>query len=181
MKEIPFFASASDIVPVLRRLQTHLPIKYVQLGTLDQPERPIYFDIADIPNAGIATNETATQSIGYLMARRDLSIPNSSYSTKKGEKKWTLFSGDVVGAAAIGMGGLWKNKVLLPGSMWTSDKDETSLQFIKWFQSALKKEGYEKVRHWWVGKEAMSMLKSGIRLATVAEQSPPEFDLRLPT
>jgi hypothetical protein len=179
MKEIDFFATPSDIVPVLVSLQNQMPLKYVQLGTLYCPNRPVYFDAADIPGAGIATHETATQSVGYLIAPRDAVIPTRSQITRKGEARWDLFSGDLEGTAAIGMGGLWKSNVLLPGTMETAHKDAVSLQLVKWFKSALKREGYIKVSHWWVGKEAMSMLKSGIRLATLAEQSPPEFDLRL--
>ncbi len=37
-----------------------------------------------------------------------------------------------------------------------------------------------KVREWWLAREAMKMLKAGKRLTTTAEQSPPEFDLKLP-
>jgi hypothetical protein len=48
------------------------------------------------------------------------------------------------------------------------------------FSAALKAEGFDKVDQWWVGREAMKMLKRGERLSTAAVQSPPAFDLKLP-
>jgi hypothetical protein len=180
MKQILFFATPSDIVPVLKLVQSHGPLKFVEAGVLDHADRPAYCDVADIPCPGVATHETGNRSVGYLIGHRELAIPNRSYMTRKSEARWALFNGDIEGTVLLSMGGLWRTNVLLPGLIDTVHKDAAALQLMKWFLSALKAEGFQKIRHWWVGKEAMSMLKSGKRLATLAEQSPPEFDLKLP-
>lgn len=79
----------------------------------------------------------------------------------------------------LGMAGKWKD-MLLPGSMGTMHETAPAQQLMKWFLAALKAEGFTKVDIYWVGKEALEMLKAGKRLSTTAEQSPPEFDLKLP-
>lgn len=179
MKQTLFFATPLDIVPVLDRFQANAPLKFVEIGTLSTPDRMIYLEVAQIPSPGIATHETGSMSKSYLVSHRDTVNQIRTSFTKKGEKRWDLFNADTEGTVTLGMAGIWKTGTLLPGSIATVHTDATAQQLMKWFQSALKSEGFTKVRNWWVGKEAMEMLKAGKRLATTAEQSPPEFDLKL--
>jgi len=58
----------------------------------------------------------------------------------------------------------------------TDDAQEVMRAFIK----SLKSSFFKKVEIWWVGSEAMDMLRDGKRLCTAAEQSSSEFDLKLP-
>jgi hypothetical protein len=102
------------------------------------------------------------------------------FTTNEGETIWSLNNGDNEHTIVLTMAGLWTDGTLLSGVVDTLHETSTAQQLMKWFLSALKKEGFSKIRRWWVGKEAMSMLKDGRRLATAAVQSPPEYDLKLP-
>ena len=64
--------------------------------------------------------------------------------------------------------------------MATLHENSVAQQLMKWFLSALKQKEFTKVREWWLGPEALEMLRAGRRLTTTAEQSPPEYDLELP-
>ncbi|MEO8374367.1 MAG: hypothetical protein ABI471_04025 [Sphingomonas bacterium] len=180
MKQIFFFATPSDIERVLRRFEANTPLKFVEMGTLSTPNRAIYLEASQIPDPGIATHETGSLSKGYMVSYRDTKNHMDASVTRKGEKRWNLFNADNEEAVILGMGGLWKTGTLLPGNMATLHQTPVAQQMMKWFLSALKQEGFTKVREWWLGQEAMEMLKARKRLTTTAEQSPPDFDLKLP-
>lgn len=180
MKQIFFFATPADIAPVLRRLESNAPLKFIEIGTLSTPDRAIYLESSQIPNPGLATHETGSQSQAYMVSHRDTKNHMQVSVTKRGEKRWNLFGADNEEAISLNMAGLWKTGTLLPGSVATVHEKPVAQELMKWFQSALKAEDFTKVRNWWLGKEAMAMLLSGKRLTTTAEQSPPDFDLKLP-
>jgi len=112
-----------------------------------------------------------------MVSHRDTKNHMDVSVTKKGEKRWNLFNADNEETVSLIMAGLWKTGTLLPGGMATLYETPVAQQLMKWFLSALKQEGFTKVQDWWLGKEALEMLKAGRRLTTTAEQSPPEFDL----
>jgi hypothetical protein len=178
MKQILFFASPTDIEPVLRRFEANAPLKFVEMGTLPTPNRAIYLDSSQIPNPGIATHETGSLSKGYMVSHRDTMNHMAVSVTRKGEKRWNLFNVDNEEVVILSMAGLWKTGTLLPGYMVTMHQNTVAQQLMKWFGSSLRQEGFIKMRGWWLGREALEMLKAGKRLATSADQSPPEFDLK---
>jgi hypothetical protein len=178
MKQIFFFATPADILPVLRRLELNAPLKFVEIGTLLTPNRAIYLQSSEIPNPGVATHETGSQSQAYMVSYRNTKNDMRVSVTKNGEKRWNLFGADNEEAVSLNMAGLWKTGTLLPGNIAALHKSPAAQQLMKWFLSSLKQEGFTKVRSWWLGKEALEMLKAGKRLTTTAQQSPPEFDLK---
>jgi hypothetical protein len=72
---------------------------------------------------------------------------------------------------------MWNEKILLAGSIGTASETQASQALMKRFQAAFKKT-FSKVKAYYVGPKALTLLKSGTRL-TISAQSPPEFDLTL--
>jgi hypothetical protein len=143
MKRIHFFATPTDIIPVLKRFEANAPLKYV-------------------------------------VSHRDTKNKVYVFTGNGGEKRWTLDNGDNEETVILTMAGLWKGEMLLPGIVKSLHETPVAQKLMKWFLAALKAEEFTKVKSWWLGKEALAMLKAGKRLSTTAEQSPPEFDLKLP-
>lgn len=179
MKRIFFFATPADIIPVLKRFEANAPLKFIEGGTTLTPNRAIYLESSEIPNPGIATHETGSLSKGYMVSYRETKNHMERSVDRKGVKRWNLFNADNEETVILGMAGKWKD-MLFPGSMDTLHEAAPAQQLMKWFLAALKAEGFTKVDMYWMGKEALEMLKEGKRLSTTAEQSPPEFDLKLP-
>lgn len=179
MKRILFFATPADITPVLLRLEANAPLKFVEMGTLTHPDRAIHLHASQVPNLGIATHETGSRSQGFMVSHRDTKNHMSTSITKKGEKRWNLFNADNEETVVMATGGKWKD-MLLPGEIGTLHQTPVAQQLMKWFLAALKAEGFIKIDMYWIGKEALGMLKAGKRLSKTAEQSPPEFDLKPP-
>ena len=180
MRRIFFFATPSDIRPVLRRLEANAPLQFVETGAFAKPNRNIYLSSSDIPNAGISTHETGNSSIEYMVSHRDEKNKVQQFVDDTGKQRWLLTNFDNDDVVLLTMAGIWKTNILLPGLMDTLHETPVSQQLMKWFLSALKQENFVKIEHWWLGGEAMDLFKMGWRLTKTAEQSPPEFDLKLP-
>lgn len=180
MKRIFFFVTPADIIPVLNRFEKNAPLKFVEMGNLTTPNRAIYLESTQIPSPGVATHETGSISQGYMVSCRDTKNNMHTFVGRMGENCWSLENGENEDTVILTMAGVWKTGTLLPGNMSTLHQTPVAQQLMKWFLSSLKQEGFAKVREWWLGREAMEMLKAGKRLTTTAEQSPPEYDLKLP-
>jgi hypothetical protein len=72
--------------------------------------------------------------------------------------------------------GEWKREMIIAGLFATSSSSSGSQALMKHIGSLLKKH-FVKVNAYWVGPEALLRLRNGGRL-TMAEQSPPIYDLR---
>lgn len=180
MKRIFFFATPSDIVPVLARFEAGEPLKFVEMGVTTTPNRAIYLTSNEIPNPGIATHETGSMSEAYLVSHRDTKNAITGFIDRKGENRWSLANSDNEDSVILTISGLWKTGTLLPGNIATLHSSQAAQQLMKRFQSALRREGFSRIRGWWLGAEALERLKAGKRLTVTAEQSPPQFDFVLP-
>ncbi len=116
-------------------------------------------------------------STGYMVSQRDTKNNVHTFVQQRVER-WTLDDCDNEETVILTMAGKWKD-MLLAGLMDTLHETPVAQQLMKWFLAALKAEGFTKVDMYWMGKETMEMWKAGKRLSQ-AEQSPPEFDLKLP-
>jgi len=74
-------------------------------------------------------------------------------------------------------GGLWNNDILLHGRVATASQSKSSQALMKRFKAALQKT-FVKVKAFYVGPQALMLLKNGQRL-TISAQSPREFDLAI--
>lgn len=181
MRHIFFFATPSDIAPALRRFETNAPLKFIETEMLSTPNRAIYLASSEIPQPGIATYERGSGSKTYMVSHRDTKNHLHTFQADDGRRRWLLRNGDNEETVLLTLAGIWpKTGTLLPGNMNTLHETRVAQELMRWFVSALKKEQFTKVDLWWLGPEALAMLRAGKRLTTTAEQSPPEFDLKLP-
>lgn len=178
--KVLFFATPNDISPALAEFEAGLSLKFVETGITSNPNRAIYLESDEIPEPGLATHETASRSKAYLVSHRETRNHTRSETRPNGQKRWDVRLADNEEAVLLSLGGLWTTGTLLPGIMDDMHGNAVTKELIKAFSTALKKQGFKKVRSWWVGPEAMQMLKEGKRLATTAEQSPAAYDLGLP-
>lgn len=180
MKRIYFFATPTDIVPVLGRIEAAAPLKFVVAANLTTPNPVIYSTASGIPEPGVSTHETGALSRQLLVSFRDAKTHLRTFVGERGEKRWMTDNGFNEETVALTMAGRWGEDILLPGNMSTLHDTAAAQQLMKGFRDALKREGFVQVkRFWWLGREAMEMLRAGKRLTTTAVQSPPEYDLTL--
>jgi len=78
-------------------------------------------------------------------------------------------------SATLKLGFLPALNILTPGSVGTTARDGSGVNIVRQFERVIRKR-FTRVKSYWVGKEALAMLRSGARL-TVGEKATPEYDL----
>jgi hypothetical protein len=190
-----FYATRNDLLTVANRVESEHPIKYVRFGHTTTLPPDSFARIVTIPGLGIASHPSAVGCCKYLVCNVDTvikprelktlteaDVAESIIANKESLKPLIgvnryaidqLMNPDTISFAA---GGIWKDEILLHGGIGTASQTEVSLSHFKRFQAALRKS-FTKVRAFYVGPEALDLLKSGMRL-TISAQSPREFDLK---
>ncbi len=155
-------------------------MKFVEMGNLNTPNRSIYLSSSEIPHPGYSTHESGVSSAAFMVSHQDTKNHMNAFCGNKGERRWTLDNCDNEETVILRLGGLWSDEIVIEGLMDTLHTENSVAQgLMKWFQSALRREGFNKIDGRWVGSEALAMLNAGKRL-TQAEQSPRQFDLKAP-
>ena len=180
MKYVFFFATSSDIVPALKNFEANKPLKFVDPEIKTTPHRAIYFNSSDIPSLGIATAPSGSWSDSYIVSYRDVKNHMHAFVDNYGQKRWMINNGDNPDSVMLTLAGVWKTGTLLPGNICTSHQAGVAQQLMRCFLLALKEASFVQLDIYWLGPEALEMLKAGRRLAKNAEASPPQFDLQLP-
>jgi hypothetical protein len=181
MKRVYFFSTPGDAAKLLSAFDRVLPVQYVSHGTLQLPAPKVYTCSDQIPSLGTSSAETGSQSDQYLVLLRDSAFKAENFRDAEGIERLAIYSGSNEGSAVLTVAGQWGSDVLLAGNFSTMHDDADSKKLLRSFAATIKKVGFVKVSMWWVGPEAFGMLKAGKRLGTLAVQSPPEYDLPLPS
>ena len=144
MKYIHFYATGADILPVLHRLEDDQPVKYIPTGKRSEINRPIYLTWKEIPDLGIATNESGFLSRAYMVSPRDIKNVMYAFTDNAGRKQWLLSNGDNPDSVLLATAGLWTSGSLLPGNMRTLHDTSSAQRIMKRFLSSVKAEGFIK-------------------------------------
>ena len=169
--QILFFATKNDLSSVLDSAEKKRQIKYVRTGLFRKPNPESFLRGMDIPDFGVASNESADSCDTFLVCDQNTEI-------RPREIRGQGYAFDqLINPQTISFtpGGLWGDNVLLHGRFATASTAVPSLELLKIFRSLVHKR-FEKIKAFYVGKEASQMLEQGKRL-TIAEQSPRAFDL----
>jgi hypothetical protein len=191
-----FYAAKDDLLALTERVESMAPVKYVHFGHITELPPESFSSAARIPNLGTASHPSAVGCAKFLVCDpqttitpRELKIlteedVNRSIVPEKGPLQALigvqqyaidqLLNPDTI---CLSLGGLWKCETLLYAGVDTASQSEISQALMKRFKAAIKKT-FARVKAFYVGPQAMELLKAGRRL-TIAEQSPREFDLTI--
>jgi|GEM_PF-980853 len=196
-----FYATRDDLLAVTEKVESIIAIRYVRFGSFTK--LPDSFSSAtEIPNLGVASHPSAVACEKFLICELYITIKpemlkasigqggDGNSSTVKQIATSKTVSKNAIGAdrfiidqllnpdtITFTAGGLWNNDILLHGSIGTASQSKSSLILMKTFHDVLKKQ-FIKVRAFYVGPQALVLLKNGKRL-TISAQSPQKFDLTL--
>jgi hypothetical protein len=96
----------------------------------------------------------------------------------RGKVRYTLDQLQNPESISVRLGGIFDSqKVLVCGHIGTASDSAVSITLYKAFAKAIVK-GFQKVRNYHVGPEAIRLMDEGYRMVTVSVGSPPEWDLR---
>ena len=175
IKQVYFYATKDDLLPVLRAVEEAGALKYVLAGNFTTPEVKSYSRAEEIPHLGKASSSTAGTCETFLVCTAVTPITVESFKGTGGEDRFCvdqLLNPDTVGMTPAGQ---WNEEILLHGRVATVSESPASQALMKRFQAAIRKH-FVKIKAFYVGPSARKLLESGTRL-TIAAQSPREFDL----
>ena len=170
MSQSQFFATKEDLVNLLRAIEIKGSLKYVPAGRSLTPDFECFSKGEDIPKLGIATFASSSNWVETKVRLVNHSDGIKSYRIDQSMNPDTV---------VFWPGGMWTQDILLMGSVGTASDSVASRRVMRRFHTAIKKYFARTRNGYYVGPAGRKLLESGKRL-TIAEQSPPEFDLKLP-
>lgn len=179
MSQILFFALREDLIPILEVVESKGPLKYALTGNFMATDLKGGIRVletgAGIPELGTASGDQQMACDSFLVCERDAEIRLRCFRGVDGDRVCVdqFVNPDTV---TFTPGGVWNGEVVLSGRVATVSDTAVAQALMRRFKSAIKK-AFTKVGAYYVGPNALVLLKSGRRL-TNAVQSPPEFDLR---
>jgi hypothetical protein len=177
MKQILFFALRNDMVSVLNRFDAMGAVKYIASGVISSPSCSSFDRGASIPDLGKASNASAINCQSFLIGTSDTEIRLRPLADDDCRMRFAVDQLENPDTITFSPGGLWKDGILLHGRASTVSQSKMSQELMKRFQKALKVD-FQKVKAYYVGLEALELLKNGQRLTSSA-QSPRDLDLAI--
>ena len=169
--QIRFFATRSDLLPVLQAVEEQKDIKYVLFDWSEREEPVSYSKATELPDLGKASAESSVVSTTFLMCPRGEIIK----ARQVGESVYAFDQLVNPNTITFTPGGLWDKDVLISGRFASASEVSFSVELLRLLGSLVRKR-FKKIKAFYVGEEAEQMLDRGKRL-TMATQSPRTFDL----
>jgi hypothetical protein len=165
-KQIPFFATTTDLIEVCREIVDELGVKFVECGLFDNPNMVEIFDPSLL-----------REQTGYMVLDAEIILKSRPVEQRKGGVRYAFDPGSNGGHTLIRTGGESNASMLLPGDVaLMANAPPDAKRIFSAFDNKLKKS-FEKIKTYRVGPEAAALLDKGGRLA-LAPKSPPEYDLK---
>ncbi|MGO4565486.1 hypothetical protein AB4Z52_10530 [Rhizobium sp. 2YAF20] len=182
MKRIFFYATGRDIFSVTRLVEEKMSLKYIlanhDLYVPPGDDAPVYYSASSISGLGKASRPASATCERYVVAEKNVSINMITEKVKGIDKAYFSIS-NCADCIEFNAGGMWEDKVLLNGLIQTWSDSKLAQRLMRQFQSAFKKNNFERIAYFWVGPEAYELLRQGGRL-TRGTDAASSFDLQLP-
>jgi len=177
MQTTMFFATFTDLQPILAEVEKVYSIHYFQMGLLDVPETVHYNSIFENPDVGFINNGDWNKDRCFLIMPKDLSLQIRDVPQRKGGIKYAVDALINQDSVCLQLGGIYREKenVLVAGKVGTVMDEHFSVEFYKFFSKKIKK-AFKRIGAFYVGKEAEEKLYAGWRLVQ-DERRKPEYDL----
>ncbi len=166
-----FFASGTDLLPVLEQVERKHRITYVAAGLFTSSSS------ARIELGAALTAFDRDTDVGYLVTPATVEVQVRPVPQRSGG---ILYAVDELAnplSITLRLGGMVDTSVLLPGVVGTGSKEGQSVVLHRAFVSAIGKY-FKRVQSYWVGPTALTLLAQGVRL-THSAKAPREYDLAL--
>lgn len=174
-----FFATKSDLLQVLHEIESTINLKYV-LSTPVWPwarDKVVFNSLKDYPNLG--TNKTGKQQLGDCFFVFNIQSPVNFRKTFLFFPKYAVDNQiNNPNSIVLWPGGLYKKQFLISGHVGTAASEKESIDLYQYFSKILIKH-FQKVKSYYVGKEALMLYKDGCRLITMSVAEPVEYDLSI--
>ena len=179
-----FFATRADLEPGIRKIEADIPLKYIAHGWHLTPEPEAFLSALEIPEFGQAVDvsyEFGDRRIfkrdfysgaqKYLVGFQEAKIGAKFVPQESGRIRYDAETGiDNPQAFWFQPGGMAGDAALVGGCIVEATLDPDTVKLFQKFRRTVLK-GFVKLpdyyyENWYVGPEALDLLKQGVRLTT---------------
>jgi len=166
---LELFATTSDLIESLSPVEQVQPVQYCAISSNEPTAAPVE------SIAALASKIDEARESHWLVTRAGVTLHARRVTTREGNV-WYSFDQSQNPDSVLLYTGARQGKVLTPGRISTGSAGPEAQSLFRLFRKWYKKRS-QRVRSYWVGAEALVMLRSGYRL-TCNETASPIYDLR---
>jgi len=172
--QVHFFAVHSDLMALLGEIEKKRELQFVKAGLFDTPDLNGVTSLFD-SHLGFASKGDSNFEVSYLVAERQESLIPETVPQIAGGIKYSVSQKLNPQTVIFQPGGRFEQCVI-SGSLGTISEAQTSLLLFQLFSKEIKRQ-FEKLKSFYLGKEAGQLLGKGWRLTT-SVKSPQVYDLQ---
>jgi hypothetical protein len=172
---INFFALKADLFVILNEVESKRPLRFTLIQDSVTPRVQEWFRGTHIPELGQAYGEQAALCHMFLLTDWQSPVFAFPHQLMNGETRFVVDQSSNPDSVVMNPAGKWKSDIVIAGSFATISDSSVSQALMGLLNRTIRNH-FTRIKAFWVGPEAMIGFRQGYRL-TVAEQSPPEFDL----
>ena len=171
-----FYATASDLAPLLSSLEAQKRLQYTLAGMFEVNRPQTYRSYADIPRFGEPRHPNGVANPYWLISPEATAIEIEAIPQRAGGTRFAIDQKLNEYTVTFRPGGRYGADVLLYGEVSTIWDTIVSTDLYN-FVAELFRERFKLVQEFLVGADALNLCKAGVRL-TLSASSPTEFDLK---
>ena len=162
---ISFIATTADLVALMSAIEVQKPLKYTLAGFPDEPLLKQANSFGEIEGFGISKYGNLIPDDRFLISEPHLEINVEPVPQNKGGVKYDISTPLNPKTLCLSPGGLFKNNTVIAGELRKYSDEPEAKEMLKIFQRELKRHfKRHKECFYWLGKEAIAMHLTGIRL-----------------
>lgn len=171
--QLELFCSRKDLALVLSEVEEHTRLLFAPAGLSSSPEITAFTGCHDVLQY---VSSSPTKALAFLVVPTGRALAVRDVPQKDGGTRYSIDQLANPTSIVLRPGHVWDERTLVAGQIGTASSDANSLRLLATFKDAVRKH-FTRVKSYWVGPEAGTILDSGGRLLPT-EKSPPEYDLR---
>lgn len=175
-RQTHIFATRSDLLTGLRLVESMRNMKYALCGMFDTQKTDV-FTLSDLQNTiGHTKSKDHVGGNCYLVIDAEKDLKTEKVHQRRGGIKYSISQLLNPVSICFQPGGMYDNRCLICGHIGTASDDAVSIELYRIFARAITKE-FKKIGVYHVGREALALMESGLRLITMGVDEPMEYDL----
>lgn len=171
-----FFATRSDIYPVLKSAESKLSVEYVECGLFVDDSVTRLPSLSGLQSLGVSNTGDPNTDATYMVVPSGAKVAIRTVPQRRGGVKFALDQLMNPGSVVLRLGGEVRgSRSILAGSLASVHTDAGARKVSSVFAEVLA-GSFTKVKAFWLGEEAFARWKDGWRLCFKATETT-EFDL----
>jgi hypothetical protein len=171
------FTTRLDLIPGINRIESRMPLKYVKTGLLGCNKIKCFDSMTEIKELGVNHTGKYITGISFLIVDRNEEIKIRKVKQNTGACLYAVDQLENPNSIIFQPGGIYENGYIIRGNIGTTSETQKSRKLWRFFSKEIIK-GFNKIKDWYVGPEALKLADSGFRLITMHIDQSREYDLR---